>query len=218
VLAQTVYWRCKIFFTYSLNIPYELDRIPFPKQKRKLPSFFSYKEVKKILDHTANLKHRAMLTLAYSSGLRVSELTAVCPEDILREKMLLRVNQGKGRKDRYTILSKIALDLLETYWKTYQPKTWMFPGKGGKNQISIRACQYAFMNAKKNAGISKNGGIHSLRHSFATHFLEVGGGLFQLQKFLGHKQLRTTLTYAHLSEENIIARSPLDVYYEYNSK
>ena len=84
--------------------------------------------------------------------------------------------------------------------------------------MSVRACQHAFEIAKRNSGLSKKGGIHTLRHSFATHFLEVGGGLFQLQKFLGHKQLRTTLKYVHLSEENIIARSPLDVYSERNSK
>jgi len=150
--------------------------------------------------------------LTYSSGLRVSEIICLTPENILRDKMLLRINQGKGNKDRYTILSKTALLQLEKYWKAYRPVTWLFPGKGGKGQLSIRACQHAFEIAKKNAGINKKGGIHTLRHSFATHFLEVGGGLFQLQKFLGHRQLRTTLTYVHLSEEKIIARSPLDVY------
>lgn len=159
-----------------------------------------------------------MLMLIYSSGLRVSEAINIVPSDILRGKMLLRINQGKGNKDRYTILSGKALEHLEKYWKAYKPKTYLFPGKGGNNQLSIRACQHAFESAKKNAGISKKGGIHSLRHSFATHFLETGGGIFQLQKFLGHKQLRTTLQYAHLSEEKIIARSPLDVYAESNSK
>jgi integrase/recombinase XerD len=153
-----------------------------------------------------------MLTLIYSSGLRVSELRNICLEDILKDKMLVRIRQGKGKKDRYTILSEKSLLLLRKYWKSYRPEKWLFPGRSKSAQISIRACQHAYELAVKNAGVCKKGGIHILRHSFATHYLEVGGGLFQLQKFMGHKQLRTTLKYVHLSEENIIARSPLDVY------
>ena len=160
-----------------------------------------------------------MLTLVYSSGLRVSEIVNLTPQDIIRDKMLIRIRQGKGAKDRYSILSITALHLLEKYWKAYRPASYLFPGKNKISPLSIRACQHAFEIAKKNAGINKTGGIHTLRHSFATnrmlevsilsrmtknrptHFLEVGGGLFQLQKFLGHVQLRTTLKYVHLSEE-----------------
>ncbi|HOU85759.1 MAG TPA: tyrosine-type recombinase/integrase, partial [Spirochaetota bacterium] len=189
-----------------------------PKQKKKLPPYLCYEEVEQILNSASNLKHKTILMLIYSSGLRVSEAINIIPSDILRSKMLLRINQGKGNKDRYTILAKKALEQLEKYWKAYKPKTYLFPGKGGGNQLSIRACQHAFESAKKSAGVNKKGGIHSLRHSFATHFLETGGGIFQLQKLLGHKQLRTTLQYAHLSEEKIIARSPLDVYSESNCK
>jgi site-specific recombinase XerD len=157
-----------------------------------------------------------MLTLIYSSGLRVSELRQLTPDDIIRDKMLIKVRQGKGKKDRYTILSSTALQLLEKPWKAYKPVHYLFPGYVKGNPLSIRACQHAYENAKKAAGINKKAGIHTLRHSFATHFLEVGGGLFQLQKFLGHMQLRTTLKYVHLAEENIIARSPLDVYAKTN--
>lgn len=206
------------FFCYTLNIPYELDRIPFPKQKRRLPTCYSFKEVDSIIRNAANLKHQTILTLVYSSGLRVSEVVNLKPEDIIREKMLLKINQSKGNKDRYTILSINALELLERYWNAYRPNDYLFPGKGGIGQLSIRACQHAYNIGKSNAGITKQGGIHTLRHSFATHYLEVGGGLFQLQKFMGHKNIRTTLKYVHLSEENIIARSPLDVYRERNSK
>lgn len=201
-----------------LNIPYELDRIPYPKQTRRLPVCYTYQEVEKIVNNTANVKHYTILMLLYSSGLRVSEIASLTVDDVIRDKMLLRVNQSKGKKDRYTILSHIALQNLEKYWKHYRPQTWLFPGKGGRGQLSIRAVQHAFQIAKKNAGITKKGGIHTLRHSFATHFLEVGGGLFQLQKFLGHKNIRTTLKYVHLSEERTIARSPLDVYHEADSK
>jgi len=158
------------------------------------------------------------LTIIYSSGLRVSEIVDLKPEDIIREKMLLKIRQSKGNKDRYTILSKTALQSLIKYWKTYHPETWLFPGIHGNNKMSIRTCQHAYEIAKKSAGIKKKGGIHILRHSFATHFLEIGGGIFQLQKFMGHAQIRTTLQYVHLAEEKIIARSPLDFYLEKHGK
>jgi len=159
-----------------------------------------------------------MLMLIYSSGLRVSETVNLKAQDIIRDKMLLKISHAKGNKDRYTILSEIALIALEKYWKAYRPVNWLFPGKNKTDKLSIRACQHAFELAKKRANIIKKGGIHILRHSFSTHYIEIGGGLFQLQKFLGHKQLRTTLRYVHLAEEKIIARSPLDVYAEKHSK
>lgn len=193
-------------------MPYELDKIPYPKQPRRLPDVLSFDEIYKLINNAANLKHKTMLILIYSSGLRVSEITNIKAEDINRDKMLIKVRQAKGNKDRYTILSETALKALVKYWRAYRPEVWLFPGKNKINKISIRACQHAFELAKKNAKIKKKGGIHTLRHSFATHFLEVGGGLFQLQKFLGHKQIRTTLQYVHLVEEKIIARSPIDVY------
>ena len=150
--------------------------------------------------------------LIYSSGLRVSEISKLIPSDIIRDKMRLKIRCAKGNKDRYTILSHICLKYLEKYYKTYKPEYWLFPGKKGKNPISIRAVQHAYYKAKENAGIIHEGGIHTLRHSFAAHCLETGMGIFQLQKFLGHKCLKTTLQYVQLQEENIIARSPLDVY------
>jgi len=150
--------------------------------------------------------------LVYSSGLRVSEVVILRPDDIIRSKMRLKLRQAKGHKDRYTILSEVCLRYLEKYWKKYQPKHWLFSGRNPNNPMSIRACQHAYYKAKENAGFTKEGGIHTLRHSFATHSLETGMGIFQLQKFLGHKQLKTTLQYVQLQEENIIAQSPLDVY------
>lgn len=215
--VEAINWRRQIFFKFNLNISYELDLIPFPKQSKKIPSCYTFEEVAKIFENGSNLKHKTILILTYSSGLRVSEVVNLIPGDIVRDKMLLKIRQGKGDKDRYTILSKIALKYLEKYWRVYQPKNWLFPGYNN-NKLSIRACQHCYEKAKKNAGITKKGGIHTLRHSFATHFLETGGGIFQLQKFMGHKQLKTTLKYVHLQEEKIIARSPLDVYCETNGK
>jgi site-specific recombinase XerD len=158
------------------------------------------------------MKHKTMLMLVYSSGIRVGELVNILLTDIHRNLMRILVRQAKGHKDRYALLSEVCLAQLEIYWKSYKPRHWLFNGRKEGRQISIRAVQHAFEIAKKNAGINRGGGIHALRHSFATHMLETGSGIFQLQKFLGHKYLKTTLVYAHIREENIIARSPLDVY------
>jgi site-specific recombinase XerD len=206
--------RCAIsyFFSQTLGKSIEVENIPCQKKTSKLPAVFSVDEVARIINSTGNLKHRAMLMLAYSAGLRVGELVALKVTDIRRNIMRISVRQAKGNKDRYTILSSVCLDCLEKYWKAYRPEGALFCGRGKSSPLSSRAAQHAFEKAKTKAGITRPGGIHSLRHSFATHMLETGNGIFQLQKFLGHKHLKTTLVYAHISEENTIARSPLDVY------
>jgi integrase/recombinase XerD len=196
----------------TLSRQWKAGAIPIVKKKQKLPTVYSVDEVFRILDHAANLKHRTILTLVYSSGLRVSEVANLKLTDIKRDSNRLLIRNGKGAKDRYTILSYRALIVLEEYWKSYRPGLWLFYGR--KNQpLTIRACQHAFHLAKDKAGIRKSGVIHTLRHSFATHYLESGGGIFQLQQFLGHKKLKTTLVYAHVREENIKAISPLDFYH-----
>jgi len=200
------------FFKQTMNRPIEVENIPCQIKQRRLPTVFSVDEVAAVINSTENLKHKTMLMLAYSSGLRVGEIVELKVTDIRRDIMRLNVRQAKGHKDRYTILSETCLTQLEKYWKSYKPENWLFNGKKRGTQISTRAVQHAFEKAKKTAGIKKQGGIHTFRHSFATHSLEAGGGLFQLQKFLGHKHLSTTLVYAHISAENIIAQSPLDVY------
>lgn len=154
-----------------------------------------------------------MIMLIYSSGLRVSEITKLTPDDIIRSKMRLAVRNSKGKKDRYTILSEVCLKYLEKYWRAYRPGYLLFPGIKKNKPIAIRSVQHAYYKAKENAGINKKAGIHTLRHSFATHSLETGScGIKQIQAFLGHKNLKTTLQYLHIQEENIIAKSPLDVY------
>ncbi len=206
--------RCAIsyFFSQTLNRPIEVANIPCLIKEKKLPTVFSVEEVFKIINAAANIKHRTMLMLVYSSGLRVSELVKLKVSNINRSTMRISIYQAKGHRDRYTILSSVCLKQLEIYWKTYHPVEWLFEGKKKNTPLSIRAVQHAHEKAKKKADILKPGGIHSLRHSFATHMLETGSGIFQLQKFLGHKHLKTTLVYAHISEENVIARSPLDIY------
>jgi len=202
----------KYLYTKTLQRPWDIASIPQLKKKKKLPSVLTVDEVFLLLKSGVNLKHQALLALIYSSGLRVSESVNIQISDIKRDKKLLLIRQGKGAKDRYTILSELCLKVLDKYWRAYKPEKWLFPGRGGSSPLTVRACQHAFYRAKEKAGIKREGGIHILRHSFATHFLESGGGIFQLQQFLGHKQLKTTLVYVHVQQENIIAQSPLDFY------
>ena len=209
--VRQVYSAMKYFYTQTLSRSWEEMKIPQLRKKKKLPSCFSFNEVLSLIENSANYKHKTLLTLVYSSGLRVSEAVKIKLTDIKRDRRRLLVRQGKGSKDRYTILSDLCLENLDTYWRLYKPEYWLFPGRKG-NSLSPRACQHAFYSAKEKAGIKTEGGIHILRHSFATHFLESGGGLFQLQRFMGHKSLKTTLVYAHVQEENIVASSPLDFY------
>jgi len=206
------YSAIKFLFCQTLQKPWEIKKIPQVKCIRKLPVFFSFEEVDAIIRNSTFLKHKAALMLIYSSGLRVSECTRIKLTDIYRKNMKLLVRQAKGNKDRYTILSKKCLSMLEKYYRIFRPKDWLFTGRFPDRHIAIRTLQHAYHNAKEKAGISKQYGIHTLRHSFATHFLEAGGGIFQLQKLLGHKNLKTTLVYIHLQEEKITAQSPLDVF------
>lgn len=207
--ARSAIW---YFFSQTIGSSVEVENLPTQKKKRKLPDVFTPEEVFRIIHCADNIKHKTILMLTYSSGLRVGEIVNLKISDILRHSMRLKVRDAKGGKDRYTLLSDICLNQLELYWKTYKPDNWLFSGQKPGVQISIRAVQHAYHRAKKKAGINKECGIHTLRHSFATHMLETGSGIFQLQKFLGHKHLNTTLIYVHLSEEKTIARSPLDVY------
>ncbi len=211
--VRQVYSALKYFYIQTLMRPWDDMKIPQLKKKKKLPSCLSFKEVLLLLDNTTNFRHKALLTLVYSSGLRVSEAARTRLTDIKRDRKRLLVSLGKGGKDRYTILSHLCLKDLETYWRLYKPEYWLFQGENG-NHLSTAACQYAFYSAKEKAGINAEGGIHILRHSFATHFLESGGSLSQLQKFMGHKSLKTTLIYSHVQEENIVAHSPFDFFGE----
>ena len=208
------YSAIKYFFQQTLGRPWEIENVPRVKKQYTLPHVFTQDEVFSIIKGARSLKHKAMFMLAYESGLRVSEIVSLKPEHIKSDKMRIRIEQGKGHRDRYTILSEMCLKYLREYWRAYKPVEWFFEGYGRGKRLSIRACEHAFDKAKRIAGIQAiaKRGIHTLRHSFPTHFLEAGGGIFQLQKFLGHKHIKTTLVYAHMQEEKTIARSPLDVY------
>lgn len=206
------YSAIKFLFVYTLGKAWELENIPQIKQTRKLPVYFTFKEVEAIIRHADFIKHKVMLMTIYASGLRVSECRNLKVTDIFRHNMKLKISQAKGFKDRYTILSETCLEYLIKYWRACRPELWLFPGRNQTEPISVRAIQHAYYLAKEKAGIKKQGGVHCLRHSFATHALEAGGGIFQLQKLMGHKNLKTTMVYVHLQEEKIVTKSPLDAF------
>jgi len=187
---------------------YEIRR---PCKDRKLPIVLSKEEVAKILNSVDNLKHRAILMLIYSAGLRVGEVVKLKPEDIDSKRKLVFVKSAKGRKDRYTLLSEATLKALREYWKEYRPTKWLFPGPDKERHITIRTAQRIFEMAYKRAGVKKEVTIHSLRHSFATHLLENGIDLRYIQELLGHKSSKTTEIYTHVSSKDFMRiRNPLD--------
>ena len=159
----------------------------------------------------SNLKHRALLMMIYSAGLRVGEAVRLRVEDVDSERRLLHVRQGKGRKDRYVMLSEVALESLRDYWRAYRPTKWLFPGQREGCHLHERTVEKILKQACQKAGIRKDISVHTLRHSFATHLLEAGIDLRYIQEMLGHKSSKTTEIYTHVSERNIAAiRSPLD--------
>jgi len=176
-----------------------------------LPEVLSPEEVKKILKSAKNLKYKTIFTLMYSAGLRIGECVHLKVTDIDRARMLVLVRQGKGRKDRTTILSPYTLKLLEAYYRQYQPKTWLFQGFPKTSPLHIRSVQMVFRKAVQKAEISRKIIPHTLRHSFATHLLEQGCPLPAIQNFLGHTRISTTVLYTHITS-NVLAQisSPLD--------
>ncbi|MGM0369348.1 MAG: site-specific tyrosine recombinase/integron integrase [Bacillota bacterium] len=182
-----------------------------PKKEKKLPQVLSKQEVAKILDSLDNPKHKTILYIVYSAGLRVSEVVKLKMDCIDSNRMLIRVVQGKGRKDRYTILSKSCLKQVKRYNELYQPGKWLFPGRKKDEHLTTRSVQRIFKKACKKGNINKEVSVHSLRHSFATHLLEKGTDLRYIQKLLGHKSSTTTEVYTHVSKRDISnIKSPLD--------
>ncbi len=183
---------------------------PRPRQT-KLPEILSQKEVKRLIDAGKDVRHKALLMLTYGSGLRVSEVVKLKPHHIEADRMLLRVEQGKGRKDRYTLLSHKALDELRIYWKCFTPGQWLFYGRSKKQPMPTGTAQKIYYRAKKAAGITKGKGIHTLRHCFATHLLEKGIDIYLIKRFLGHRAIQTTMVYLHVVPSRMSeVKSPLD--------
>jgi len=187
-----------------------------PRMKRgvKRPQVYAVTELERLFAAPRlNGKHRVLLMTAYSAGLRVSELCRLTPQDILSERMQIRVAEGKGCKDRYTVLSARLLEELRDYWRRYRPVRWLFPTQREPGKaITPRTAQRVFRRALALAGLEERGGIHVLRHSFATHLLEAGVELPVLQRLLGHRSLSVTATYLHVANARLTqVRSPLDL-------
>lgn len=194
-----------------LKMPTEQAKYIRPKKEKKLPYVLSEQEVMKILSSPGNLKHRTMLYLTYASGLRVSEVVRLRPEDLDCSRGIITVRQGKGKKDRHTLLSQAAWSLVQTYIRKEQPGKWLFPGQYPGTHMHERSLQKVFTDALRRSGVKKKAGIHVLRHSFATHLLENGTDLRFIQELLGHTNPATTERYTHVSTKNIRRiQSPLD--------
>lgn len=186
--------------------------IPSGHAPATLPHILSTDDVRRILAATTHVRHHAMLATTYAAGLRVNELVHLRVADIDSARMTIRVEQGKGRKDRYTLLSRRLLDELRAYWRQDRPRLWLFAVPGASQPPDVSGIQRAYRTAKRRAGVTKRGGIHGLRHAFATHLLEAGVDVPTIQRLLGHRALSTTARYFHLTQPAVLAhRSPLDL-------
>jgi site-specific recombinase XerD len=209
-LQQTV---CALRFLYrnTLGKEWALPYIPAPKREKKLPVVLSQEEVSRFFEHLPNLKHRALIMTAYATGMRVSEVVSLRVADIDSDRMMIRIELGKGRKDRYVMLSPNLLELLRAYWKVARPADWLFPGQRAGTHLTAKRVHQVCVKASAAAGLTKRATVRALRHSFATHLLEAGANIRVIQVLLGHRSLRTTARYTHVSRETICSTSsPLD--------
>lgn len=192
----------KLFFNILKDSKINTSEIHRPKTAKTLPNVLSKEETLKLIDFTSNLKHKTLLALIYSSGLRISEALNMKIIDIDSQRMLIHVKNAKGKKDRYTLLSTKVLALLREYYTIYKPKTFIFEGQNG-GQYSSRSAQNVLQQSALKAGIQKHISLHTLRHSFATHLLENGTDLRYIQDLLGHSSPKTTMIYTHVSSVSL---------------
>ena len=205
----------RFFFVKTLKRPYIHDQIPFPKRQRPLPTVLSQDEVARLIDSAQSLMHRAMLITLYGTGVRRAELCQLKVADVDSKRMVIRVRDGKGGRDRDVLLSDKLLETLREYWRWMKPKTYLFPGtvKNWRADVPIttKVVWTAVNEARKRAGIEKRITPHTLRHSFATHMLEAGADLRTIQVLLGHAELADTAVYLHLSRRHLQAvASPIE--------
>jgi len=209
--VNVVFSGLRCFYTQVLKWDETRFHIPSRPRQKKLPKLLSVEQVNHLLKAPSNIKHRALLMTVYGGGLRVSEVVRLKPHHIESERMMIRVEQGKGKKDRYTILPQSLLDQLRAYWKACRPHSWLFFARDKEQPMPIATAQRIYYNAKKKAAITRGKGIHTLRHCFATHLLDQGVDIYTIKQMLGHTALVTTSKYLHTTKEKIAAvRSPLD--------
>jgi site-specific recombinase XerD len=213
------YSSCNVAFSamncfYSELLRWDETRFYLPSRRtqKKLPEVLSAEEVERLLCSVENLKHRTLLLTVYASGLRVSEVVKLKPIHIESDRMMIRVEQGKGRKDRYTKLTPRELTELRNYYKVYRPgKQWLFPGRDPNKPLSRATVQRTYLQTRNRAGITHGRGIHTLRHSFATHMLEAGVDLDTIKNWMGHSSINTTAIYLHMTSTRATSgRSPLE--------
>jgi site-specific recombinase XerD len=193
----------RFFYKTTLGKDWAITHIPFPKQPKRLPVVLSVQEVGRLLAAVSNLKHRTVLETMYAAGLRVSEALHLMVGDVDSGRMVLRINQGKGRKDRYVSLSPTLLVKLREYWKIYRPRRALFPGRSAEEPLTSESIQRVVASARTAAGIQKPVKTHTLRHSYATHLLEAGVDLRTIQILLGHRSLNTTAIYLHVATKKL---------------
>ena len=201
----------KLFYLIIRNTNIIIENIARPRREYRLPNVLSKEEVKVLLNTIRNLKHRTMLCLLYSCGLRSGELLNLQPTHIDSKRNIILIKQSKGKKDRIVPLSPKILEMLREYYRYYKPKTYLFEGQNIGEQYDSRSLQLVLKHAVKKAGIHKPVTLHWLRHSYATHLLESGTDLRYIQELLGHNSSRTTEIYTHVSTKNIQQiKSPFD--------
>jgi site-specific recombinase XerD len=201
----------RFFFTVTLGRSRVTERMPFVREPRKLPVVLSPEEVARFLEAAPGLKYRAALSVAYGAGLRANEVVSLKIGDLDSTRMVIRVEQGKGRKDRYVMLSEHLLELLRAYWKAARPQGWLFPGRDPVQPLTTRQLNRACHAAAQGAGIDKRVSLHTLRHSFATHLLEQKTDIRVIQVLLGHKKLDTTALYTRVAIKSLgEVTSPLE--------
>lgn len=200
----------RFFFNAVLHREWPLE-LQYQRAPQRVPVTMSREEVGRLLAKVPGLRERAAMEVAYAAGLRLNEVMHLKVVDIDSERMILRVEQGKGKKDRNVMLSPALLETLRAYWRQSRPRVWLFPGHGGKRPLHPTVMQRAFKQAKQEARIAKQVSFHSLRHSFATHLLESGVNVRTIQALLGHRSLGSTQRYTHVAGDYLRqTRSPLD--------
>jgi len=209
---NTQIYALRFFYCVTLRQPLRKLDLPTTKVMHKLPSILSANEVQRIIKATHNIKHRTLLMVIYSAGLRVSEAVQLRTEGIDGDRMTLHIHHGKGGKDRYVILSPVVYEALKEYWQACQFKNLVFPGTNDPNKpLTTTSVSKIFKAAKAAAGVTKVGGIHSLRHAFATHLLESGADLFAIKELLGHASIQSTVRYlAFVPNRHKNLGSPID--------
>lgn len=202
----------KLLFVVTLNKEWNYLRVPRMKKRKTLPVVMSKSEVKEFLNSIDDLRYRTIFSVIYSGGLRLSEVSKLKVADIDSNDMKIIVRDGKGKKDRHTLLALNTLMILREYWKVYKPNDYLFRGKDGVNPLGVRAIQLAFTKYLAKTKILKKAHVHTLRHAFATHLLDAGTDIIYIQRLMGHSSITSTTIYLHLRDYKVLEiKSPADL-------